>query len=265
MRRSLGLGCAWALFLGGVEANAHIRLDSPPPRYPAPSPEDGSNLKVGPCGAGSDARTNDASRITTLEAGSTITVLFHETVHHASHYRIAFDLDGQDDFPPIESETDIVDPPVFPILADGIPDATTGADTYAIEVTLPSETCENCTLQLIQYMYDRAEPFYFQCADVRLVAPSGGTGGATSGTGGAVGATGGATNPNGTGGALGSGGTPSSAVPPASAGGTASEPPSGEASGCALVAANPSNPWSTTIFALATAVLLRLRRRTRTA
>lgn len=245
-----------AFLLGGGAASAHVRLDSPTPRYPAPSPEDGSNLKTGPCGAPADGRTTDPSRITTLEAGSTITVRFHETVHHASHYRIAFDLDGQDDFPTIESETDIVDPPAFPILADGIPDTTSGEDTYAVDVTLPSEPCENCTLQLIQYMYDRAEPFYFQCADVRLVAAAAGTGGG-AGVGGTPSATGGTMNPNGAGGAPATGGSASSA------GGTTSEPPPGEASGCAFAGSRPSTAWSAIAFLLtaATAVLRGGRRR----
>ncbi len=250
MRRPFGLGCALAIGLGGGAASAHIRLDSPTPRYPAPSPEDGSNLKDGPCGATADARTSDPARITTLEAGSTITVRFHETVHHASHYRIAFDLDGQDDFPSIEGESDIVDPAVFPILADGIPDATSSEDSYAIDVALPNEPCESCTLQLIQYMYDRAEPFYFQCADVRLVAAAAGTGGAASATGGAASATGGTTNLNGSGGATASGGTSSSA------GGTAER-----ASGCALVAPHPSNAsWATTLALTLGVAFLRLRR-----
>jgi hypothetical protein len=38
---------------------------------------------------------------------------------------------------------------------------------HEIEVTLPEVTCQRCTLQVLQFMYDdRAAPYYFQCADL---------------------------------------------------------------------------------------------------
>jgi len=117
--------------------------------------------------------------VTTFEAGTTITLQWLETVPHPGHYRIAVDLDGQDD---------LMDPPQImdfysndTVLLDNIAD-NTGTGMYEATVTLPEMTCDNCTLQLIQVMYDKAPPMrpnlvygdddiYYQCADIRLVAP----------------------------------------------------------------------------------------------
>ena len=45
---------------------------------------------------------------------------------------------------------------------------------HEIDVTLPDQSCTNCTLQVLQFMYDDpAAPYYFQCAD--LVIAEGGS------------------------------------------------------------------------------------------
>lgn len=200
-------GCVAATLLLTGLSSAHIRMDAPISRNPVPEMEDSTNLKVGPCGGGG-VRTTDPDRINEFAPGQTIEVAFRETIPHASHYRISFDDDGQDDFADPTSDTDIVDPPVLPVLLDGIPDPAPGADEFSIMVTLPDIECDNCTLQLIQYMYDREQPMYYQCADLVLSGDSvqPGTGGADGGTGGADG-TGGETDSGGadagTGGALG--------------------------------------------------------------
>ncbi len=176
--------------LASAHAAAHLRLEAPTPRY------DETHLKYGPCGMGpSDARTTDPARITTLPAGSTITVRWVETVDHdPAHYRIMFGPAGQ---------ADLVDPTgyddtttVYPELLDGIPDADVdGPHEYSVEVTLPSEPCDACVLQVIQVMHDKqpwgpegGDDIYYQCADLVLTEPGTepvGSGGAPSaGTGG---------------------------------------------------------------------------------
>ncbi len=150
---ALALLCAFA-----SSAKAHIQLEYPPHRY--------SDQKNGPCGAEEDYRTDE---VTVFEPGETITVEWEETITHPSHFRIAFSLDGTDDF---EDPADFDD---FytneAVLADDIPDREEGGH-YEYEVELPSQACERCTLQVIQVMYDR-EPYgpgslYWQCADVQL-------------------------------------------------------------------------------------------------
>lgn len=144
-----------------VQAHAHIEVDSPPPRY--------ADQKVGPCGRGpTDART---ANVTEFVAGQTITVTWRETINHPSHFRIAFDDDGQDFVDPPAMDAFYSDPTV---LLDEIPDEADG--TYSVEVTLPQVECDNCTLQVVQVMYDKppyvpgTNDLYYQCIDLVLVA-----------------------------------------------------------------------------------------------
>lgn len=154
-------------------AEAHLGLDEPQSRY-------GQDvLKDAPCGVEGGARTRD--RVTVYEPGETITVRWRETVNHPGHYRIAFDPDGVDDLadpaclagcdtrePTIERDT-----PGVIVLEDMIPDRDTLA-MYETRVTLPDLECDNCTLQVIQVMYDKppqtrpGNDIYYQCADLVL-------------------------------------------------------------------------------------------------
>jgi hypothetical protein len=183
MRKPLGslLFCllAAAPFCAGV-ARAHIHLLEPIPRYP--DQVAGEN-KACPCGVGRSnricQREDDRSdpdrsldRVTTFEAGSTVTLRWDEYFAHAGRYRIAFDDDGADleDFN-AQPLADIVDP-------RGREGNTHDGSIWELEVTLPSTLCENCTLQLIQVMDGETEQpvddpvgrsTYYQCADIRLV------------------------------------------------------------------------------------------------
>lgn len=153
-----------ALLGSAGSAFAHISLDSPIDRGC-------TNEKSGPCGSSCDpARSN----VTALEPGSTITVRWHETIHHPGHYRISFDDDGVDAFQDPTSYDDIQASPTLPVLLDGIEDQPDKGQ-YEAQVTLPNVECENCTLQVIQVMTDK-EPFgpeggndfYYRCADLSL-------------------------------------------------------------------------------------------------
>ena len=154
--------------LSPLEAHAHLGLDSPISRY---GPD---VLKTGPCGVAGGGRTG---AVTYYEPGETIEVFWNEYVDHPGHYRIAFDDDGDDDF---------VDPATMmefysndTVLLDGIEDRGPGERDYRATVTLPDVTCDNCTLQVIQVMYDKpmyttpGNDIYYQCAN--LVLREGGT------------------------------------------------------------------------------------------
>jgi hypothetical protein len=168
-------------------ADAHVRLVYPTPRYPSPTgADDSSNIKQQPCGRTGDARTTDASRVTVLEPGATITVQFNETINHPGFFRISFDDDGQNAFvaPTTRAMVQTAPPFTLPTLLDNIADKNGGA--YTAMVTLPNVECERCTLQLIQVMVnatamtwlaDGADPdIYYTCADITL-RRTGGTGG----------------------------------------------------------------------------------------
>jgi uncharacterized protein (TIGR03382 family) len=161
------------LFLS-TTASAHIEMTSPMPRSLA--------QKEGPCGAPGSTRGDN---VTVFQPGETITVTWDETVDHPGHYRLAFDDDGDDDFPnPNNPDDNFASTMVEPI-ADKV------GGSYSQQVTLPTTPCDNCTLQLVQVMTTRVpyDSFYFQCADLVIAGdptdPGGDPGGGCSTSGGA--------------------------------------------------------------------------------
>lgn len=202
--RTFGFAAALGLTLITANAEAHLRLTSPPARNPA------VDLKDGPCGLGpADVRTTDPTKITVFAPGETITLAWTETVDHdPAHYRISFSRYGDTEFSDPTGYDDIQS--AYPVLLDGIPDAdVSGTHDYTAQVTLPTEPCDTCTLQVIQVMHDKppwgaggGEDIYYQCADIVIesepdsMPEPGGAGapGVPEGSGGAF------SNPSGTGG-----------------------------------------------------------------
>ena len=166
LARALTIASVLGAGLVASQAAAHIALKSPTARS-----NDQVQLKVGPCGQTTNARTG---KITVFKPGQTITVTWDETINHPGHYRISFDPNGTN-FPNPKSFTDM-DGGVN-VLVDGIPDKTGVAPiAYTQQVTLPNVECSNCTLQLIQVMTDKppydpspaGNDIYYQCADLVL-------------------------------------------------------------------------------------------------
>ncbi len=184
LQKSVGLLAALAVTFCVAEASAHIKLNSPAPRFVYAS--DGQ--KVGPCGSGTE--TGD---ITEFAPGDQILVEWQETVNHPGHFRIALDPDGGEDG--LEDPTDFDDYDTPNVLEDNIPD--NGGATFSRLVTLPNVECDKCTLQLIQVMTDKppwgpegGNDIYYWCADIKIsstVEPTSvttGAGGSSSGDGG---------------------------------------------------------------------------------
>jgi MYXO-CTERM domain-containing protein len=157
-------------------ASAHIELDDPLVRHS--NGDNGDNAageinKSGPCGLGGAADVRDPARVTTLLAGSTFTVKLRETIGHTGRMRVAFAPDGN-----VQTDFD------ENVLAE-LPDPAGGAgnigdgNKWEIDITVPSEPCDNCTLQAIQAMSGNTvdavgtpspTSTYFQCADITIVA-----------------------------------------------------------------------------------------------
>lgn len=184
LQKSVGLLAALAVTFGVAEASAHIKLNSPAPRFVYAS--DGQ--KVGPCGSGTES-----GDITEFAPGDQIMVEWQETVNHPGHFRIALDPDGGEDG--LEDPTDYDDFDTPNVLEDNIPD--NGGASFSRLVTLPNVECEKCTLQLIQVMTDKppwgpegGNDIYYWCADIKIsasVPPTSvttGAGGSGSGDGG---------------------------------------------------------------------------------
>jgi MYXO-CTERM domain-containing protein len=294
MRRTAPLFVsALACALYSAHASAHVCMVDPVSRV-GPNCTGASPQKDGPCGV-----AERGSNVTVYRPGETITVKLNETIGHPSHYRIAFNPNG-DDFEDPTSREDNTGAHPF-VLKDNITDEDgddgypdNPANTQSVQVTLPNMLCENCTLQLIQVMYDKGgngfggddgpggkednDDMYYACADIALrgdpVAPGADAGAGdaavpadasipASDAGGQGGSDSGA--PSGTaGGTTGGGGTTGSGSTPG-AGGTAggSEEEGEEEGGCACSTRTSSRQaglLGTSLFAL---VLLRRRRRIR--
>jgi hypothetical protein len=134
-------------------ASAHTRLALDgvvPPRT------DNSGIKTGPCG-GYPPTVNPP----TFLPGEQITVQWEETINHPGYFTIAFspanDTGFQDNILARidDTQNNLNDMPHF----------------YSETITLPNIECDNCTLQLIQYMTERDPPsLYYSCGDLRLAA-----------------------------------------------------------------------------------------------
>ena len=158
-KRSAALVVALALF--APFANAHIdlqRAGTHVAKYEQGAL--GADTKKGSCGNPDGVATG---AVFTYKPGETISVSLAEYIRHPGYFRIAFDVDGDDDF---------VDPRWIVALD---PDGRPGG--------CPIVECDNCTLQIIQVMEDPAgrahgvyntttqndqNDVYHQCIDIVL-------------------------------------------------------------------------------------------------
>lgn len=157
---TLSAAIAALLFLHTPQAFAHARWDLNgivKPRTTA------TGLKSDPCGGA--ARTTTP---VTFAPGQTLDVTFEETINHASHFRIAFSAANDAGF-----DSGIL---LDNILDNMGPEVTT-QHLFHARITLPMQTCEACTLQLIQVMTDNpaAPSNYYSCSDIKLANGSGTT------------------------------------------------------------------------------------------
>jgi hypothetical protein len=204
VRQPRGFAGVLGLALGSIaltwssDSDAHFTLISPPSWVE----EDvfGNPQKLGPCGG---TNVTETETVTSYRAGSMLKVQWKETVGHPGHFRISLARDRDDlVVPAVETTTGdgltgfsisaaIMDPPVYPVLLDGIfaREGVLNAEVepFSVDVQLPAETCDDCTLQVIQFMANH-EPgfFYYHCADIRIVAADAVLPEVTSGAGGST-------------------------------------------------------------------------------
>ncbi|HUJ58649.1 MAG TPA: SCE4755 family polysaccharide monooxygenase-like protein [Kofleriaceae bacterium] len=169
----------------GSDARAHFALDAPP----AYSMQDSLGLpeKSAPCGqADPGTPVVPTNVVTSFHAGDTITVTIDEKIFHPGHYRVAL-ATAQAGLPadPVVTAGDtpcgtaqIEDSSTPGVLVDNmLPHTTAFSAPQSFQVTLPAGmTCDNCTLQVIEFMSDHGlnNPggcFYHHCAQVTILPP----------------------------------------------------------------------------------------------
>src|SRR6185436_11106769 len=115
------------IVLASAAAEAHFVLRSPASW--AEQDANGQPQKTAPCGQSDPQITAvPTNAVTTFQPGETITVTIDETTFHPGHYRVVLSASGASGLPPDPETTipgtcialAIQDPPVFPVLADGV-------------------------------------------------------------------------------------------------------------------------------------------------
>jgi hypothetical protein len=135
----------------------------------------GDPQKTAPCGGAGTA----SNAVTTVMTGSTLTVTINETIFHPGHYRIA--IAQNEGMLPVEppvtpggtacGSVPIEPAPTLPLLADGVFLHTTpfGSPQTAQIQLPPGYTCDNCVVQVLEFMSNHAAPcFYYHCATVTI-------------------------------------------------------------------------------------------------
>jgi hypothetical protein len=187
-----------AIVLTAATGHAHFVLEAPACWMSQDG--SGSPQKQGPCG--DEGGGTPTGVVTAFRTGQVITVTIDEKVFHPGHYRIALSVNNRSELPaepPVTAgstpcgSVPIANPPVFPVLADGVfPHTMPFTTPQTTQVTLPPNvTCTKCTLQVIEFMSDHplnipGGCFYHHCADISIqstvpVNVDAGTAGPTSG------------------------------------------------------------------------------------
>jgi len=175
------LAAAVAVFLTSGVARSHFVLQAPASW--AAQDGQGNPQKSAPCGqADPSIAAAPTNAVTAFAPGQTITVTIDEAVFHPGHYRAVLSTTGPGGLPPDPATTlpgtcmdlAVQDPPVYPVLADGMlphTDPFTGPQSF--EVTLPADvTCAGCTLQVLEFMQadvgGSGNCFYHHCANISI-------------------------------------------------------------------------------------------------
>lgn len=112
-----------------------------------------AGIKVGPCGG--LARSLNAP---VLQAGSTITLNWIETINHPGRFEFYFSPANEQGFQLLKTVIDDQN------ATNNLP------HMYSTTITLPTTNCTDCTLQMIQVMTENpaAPTFYYSCADIQI-------------------------------------------------------------------------------------------------
>jgi hypothetical protein len=189
MHRYTLFGAAAALLLAPAAAFAHFQLLAPASALV--ENQLGDPQKMAPCGGVTGNPGMPTNAVTTVRGGDTLHVKVAETVFHPGHYRIALAVKDRKELPAdpkpttktadngmVMSVSAEISPVKPPILAENLFPHTDRQQTpipWETDVKLPNINCDQCTLQVIQFM--EAHPLnkdgdfsYHHCATLKITA-----------------------------------------------------------------------------------------------
>ncbi len=157
----------------------------------------GDPQKTAPCGgvAANPGRGTPANpgvpsgAVTSVKGGTMLPLMVQETIYHPGHYRVALArtvaqlppdpaVKTADSGRGLRSQSaEIQNPPVAPVLLDGIFAHTERpAQNFETDVPIPNINCQNCVLQVIEFMADHpgiavdGGHSYHHCATLNITA-----------------------------------------------------------------------------------------------
>lgn len=164
-------------FLAGLcyaaGAQGHAILTFPPPR-----PGSDAGNTSGPCGPYATASP------TVLQAGSTVTITWDETIHHGGNFQFYFapsTVTSQQNILPLGVPSPVPTSNLLYQVAQSFTNSNNLPHHYSAQLTLPNSPCTHCTLQMYQVNSDivgganyPTSPnnvvYYFSCADIQLTS-----------------------------------------------------------------------------------------------
>jgi hypothetical protein len=189
MHRYILSSVAAAALLVPVGAYAHFQLLAPASALV--ENQLGDPQKMAPCGGVTGNPGTATNAVTAVRGGDMLHLKVAETVFHPGHYRIALAVKDRKELPAdpkpttktadngmVMSVSAEISPVKPPILAENLFPHTDRQQTpipWETDVKLPNINCDQCTLQVIQFM--EAHPLnkdgdfsYHHCATLKITA-----------------------------------------------------------------------------------------------
>jgi hypothetical protein len=189
MHRYIPFAAVAATLLAPAVAFAHFQLLAPASALV--ENQLGDPQKMAPCGGVTGNPGMPTNAVTAVRGGDVLHVKVAETVFHPGHYRIALAVKDRKELPAdpkpttktadngmVMSVSAEISPVKPPILAENLfphADRQQTPIPWETDVKLPNINCDQCTLQVIQFM--EAHPLnkdgdfsYHHCATLKITA-----------------------------------------------------------------------------------------------
>ncbi len=186
MKLPVCLLIAGGALLMPVEASAHFNMFEPANMIV--QNERGDPQKKGPCGGTTADAGTQSGIVTPVRGGQMLHIKIKETVYHPGHYRVAFaktpgelpadpEIETRQTEKGVQSVSAKIAAAKAPIIADGlfVHNQRPAPDFWETDVRVPNVDCDNCTLQVIQFMAEHGLNqdggfSYHHCAVLKITA-----------------------------------------------------------------------------------------------